>query len=383
MSEQRDYYEILEVSRTATQEEIKKAFRKMARQHHPDVSQDPGASERFKALGEAYDVLSDPQKRQIYDAYGHEGLRSGGFQPTGDFMHHFPDLNDLFAQFFGVGFPGSEGHQRSGGPERGEDLRFDLELDFMEAAFGTSKEIEIPHLVSCQTCAGTGASPESGGPATCQTCMGQGQIRQTTQTIIGHFTQISTCPRCHGQGTMIVDPCKTCHGKRRLQESKKLNLTVPAGVDTGTRLRIANEGNAGLLNGPSGDLYVFLHVKPHAEFRREGYDVYATLSVTYSQLVLGDEVDIPLLSGEGQLKIPAGTQNGSVFTLKGKGIPVLNAPAQHGNHHVQVVLEIPKRLSPEEKKLLEKLRLLETDRVLKEQRTPGGSFVHKVKEVFS
>jgi molecular chaperone DnaJ len=380
MSEKPDYYEVLGIEKGASPEEIKKAFRKMARQYHPDVNKDAGAEDMFKMLAEAYEVLSDPQKRQVYDAYGHAGLAGGAYQPSFDFMQGFPDLNDLFAQFFGVGFPGSEGYQQRGGPVKGEDLRFDLELEFMEAAFGTNKDVEISHLSHCKPCQGSGASPESGGPAMCQTCMGQGQIRQTTQTIIGHFTQISTCPRCHGQGTMIMDPCKSCMGKSRITETKTLTLNVPAGVDTGTRLRVAAEGNAGFLGGPSGDLYVILHAKPHPVFRREGYDVYTAFPVTYTQLVLGDEVEVPLLQGTERIKIAAGTQNGHVVTLKNKGIPILNTPNQHGNYHVQLILEVPKRLSNEERKLLEKLHELETERSAKDTKSTSHSFVHRFKE---
>ncbi len=382
MSTPRDYYEILEISRNASAEEVKKAFRKKAREYHPDVNKDPNAEGIFKEMGEAYEVLSDPQKRQVYDAYGHEGLRGGGYQPSWDFMQGFPDLNDLFAQFFGGGFPGAEGYAQRGGPSRGEDLRFDLDLDFMEAMSGANKEIEITHLAHCSACQGTGASPGSGGPAVCQTCMGQGQIRQTTQTIIGHFTQISPCPRCQGQGTMIVDPCKTCHGKGRQQENRKLNLNIPPGVDTGTRLRVAGEGNVGPQNGPAGDLYVFLSIKEHPFFKRDGYDLYATVLVTYSQLVLGDEIEVPMLKGTEKIKIQPGTQSGAVFTLKNRGIPILNSPGQHGHYHAQVVLEVPKKLSNEERKLLEKLKLLESER-LDQHQVHSSSFVHRFKEVLS
>lgn len=382
MTTTRDYYEVLGVSRSATPEEIKKSFRSKARQYHPDVNKSPDAEAMFKELGEAYEVLSDPQKRQVYDAYGHEGLRGGGYQPTWDFMQGFPDLNDLFAQFFGGGF--TSGDPR-GGPARGEDLRFDLELDFMDAAFGVQKDIEIAHLVHCQPCHGSGASPQSGGPATCQTCMGQGQIRQTTQTIIGHFTQIGTCPRCHGKGTMIVDPCRNCQGQGRVQETKTLNLNVPAGVDTGTRLRLVGEGNVGPQQGPPGDLYVILSIKPHAVFQRDGYELYASIPVSYSQLALGDEIEIPLLQGSDTLKIPAGTQHGAMFTLKHKGLPVLNAAGRHGDYHVQVVLEVPKKLTGEERKLLEKLKSLESERLAKSGKVEhaGGSFVDRFKTVLS
>lgn len=379
----RDYYEVLGVERSASPEEVKKAFRKKAREYHPDVNKDPGAEDMFKELGEAYEVLSDPQKRQVYDAYGHEGLAGGGYQPSWDFMQGFPDLSDLFAQFFGMGFPGQESAGGRSGPSRGEDLRSDLELDFMEAAFGVNKETEISHLVFCDPCQGSGASPESGGPAMCQTCMGQGQIRQTTQTIIGHFTQISTCPRCHGKGVMIMDPCKTCQGRGRKTEAKSLTLNVPAGVDTGTRLRIAGEGNAGFMGGPPGDMYVVLHVKEHPMFKRDGYDVYTVAPVTYSQLALGDEIEVTLLDGTDKVKLDPGTQSGTVFTLKNKGIAVLNASGKRGNFYVQVVLEVPKKLSGEERKLLEKLKALETERVLKDGKAGASSFVHKFKEVLS
>lgn len=386
MTTKRDYYEVLGVARSVSAEEIKKAFRKKAREYHPDVNKNPEAEALFKELGEAYEVLSDPQKRQVYDAYGHEGLQGGGgYQPTWDFMQAFPDLNDLFAQFFGGGFTSRESqYQRPGGPVRGEDLRFDLDIGFMDAAFGTSKEIEITHQVHCSNCQGTGASPESGGPAICQTCMGQGQIRQTTQTIIGHFTQITTCPRCYGRGTMIMDPCKVCQGQGRYGESKKISLAIPAGVDTGTRLRVAHEGNAGLLNGPPGDLYVILRVKAHEIFQRDGYELFLTSPVTYAQLALGDEIEVPTLKSLEKLKIPAGTQSGAVFTLKNKGIPVLNSPGRHGDLHVQIVLEVPRKLSGEERKLLEKLKAMESERILKEQKvSASGSFVHKFKDVLS
>lgn len=383
MSTPRDYYEILGVSRSASAEEIKKAFRRLAREYHPDVNKSDGAEAKFKELGEAYEVLSDPQKRQVYDAYGHEGLRGGGYQSSWSSMDSFPDLNDLFAQFFGGGFTGRDPYAQRGGPMKGEDLRLDLELDFMDAAFGTRQDVDVTHLVHCQPCSGSGASPDSGGPVTCQTCGGQGQIRQTTQTIIGHFTQITTCPRCQGRGTMIVDPCKACNGKGRSQETKSINLNIPAGVDTGTRLRVGGEGNAGTLNGPPGDLYVVLHIKPHEIFQRDGYELYASVPVTYSQLVLGDEVEVPTLKGAEKIKLSPGTQSGTVVTLKHKGLPYLNGHNQFGDYHIQVVLEVPKKLSGEERKLLEKLKALESERVLKESKANPNSFVHKFKEALS
>ncbi|MCA9798421.1 MAG: molecular chaperone DnaJ [Cyanobacteria bacterium HKST-UBA04] len=355
-----DYYELLGVSKHASPDEIKKAFRKKARQYHPDVNKDPDAEGHFKELGEAYQVLSDPQKRQIYDTYGHQGLQGAGHQQSWDFMDAFPDLNDLFAQFFGAEFASRSG--RAAGPIQGNHLQYDLNIAFTDAVFGTQKEIQVPQLIECRPCNGSGASPESGGPATCQTCMGQGKIRQTTQTILGQFTQISTCPQCQGSGQVIVDPCTTCGGRGRLREPKTLTITVPMGVDTGTRLRMVGEGDAGYMGGPPGDLYVMVHVEPHPQFQRDGYDVHSRRTVSYSDLALGARVSVEGLHGTETLDIPAGTQVGEVFTLKQKGVPVLNQANQRGNHLVHIMVEIPKKLDKEEKQLLEQLQQLEKNR---------------------
>lgn len=355
-----DYYELLGVSKNASADEIKKAFRKMARQYHPDVNQDPDAEAKFKELGEAYQVLSDPQKRQIYDTYGHQGLQGQGYQQSWDFMEAFPDLNDLFAQFFGADIAGRSG--RANGPIQGNHLQYDLSIDFQDVVFGMKTDIEVPQLVECDPCHGSGAAPESGGPVTCQTCMGQGKIRQSTQTILGQFTQISTCPRCQGSGQVIVDPCKTCQGRGRLRQNKSLSITVPQGVDTGTRLRVVGEGDTGYLGGPNGDLYVIVSVKPSPIYQREGYDVHSRLTLTYSQLALGDTVEVEGLYGQESIKVPAGSQIGDVFTLKHKGITVLGNQNQKGHHHVHLHLEVPKKLKPEEKQLLEQLSVIEADR---------------------
>jgi molecular chaperone DnaJ len=374
----RDYYEILGVARNATSDEIKKAFRKKAKECHPDTNQNPESEALFKELGEAYDVLSDSNKRQVYDAYGHDGLRSGGYQPGWDFAQGFPDLGDLFASFFGGGGYGFGG-RRSGGPQQGDDIRVELVLEFTEAAFGVDRDIHYTRLEHCGTCHGSGARPGS-GPTVCNGCGGSGQIRQTTQTIIGHFTQIVVCARCQGMGTMIVDPCQSCHGQGRIQGEKVYSLTIPPGVDNGTRLRISNEGDAGPLGGPGGDVYVVLQVKPHAVFKRDNYDIYASQPVSYAQLALGDEIEIPMLNGSQQsLKIPAGTQNGHVFTIKNAGIPHLNQPSRLGDHYVQVQVSIPTHLSGEERKLLERLQELQQER----ERKGNTSFMHKFKEVLT
>lgn len=385
MATKRDYYEILGLSKNASESEIKKAFRQKARELHPDVNKADDAEAQFKELGEAYEVLSDGQKRQVYDTYGHDGLQGGGYQPSwnsANFNEAFPDLNDLFSAFFGGGFGGFQ-QQRSHGPQQGDHLRYDLELTFMEAAFGCEKDIEVPRLSACDPCKGSGSAPESGGPKACQTCGGAGQVRHTTQTLLGHFSQISTCPTCQGRGQVITDPCKSCRGQGKVETEKTLNITIPAGVDTGTRLRVSGEGNAGQLGGPPGDLYVIMHVKNHAEFQREGFDVLTNFKVSYPQLALGDTVEIPGLKGKHSLKIPAGTQHGHIFTIKHEGIPVLNNNKQRGNFHVQVVLEVPKKLSNEAKKLLEQLHQQEKQAPAAKSVSNNGDLFQKFKAGFA
>jgi molecular chaperone DnaJ len=327
-------------------------------------------------------VLSDANKRQVYDSYGLDGLKSGGYNSTSwEFMDGFPDLSDLFANFFGGGF--ARGGRRRG-PQQGNDLRFDLELDFLDAAFGVEREITIERLEHCDACQGSGAAPGA-APAACTTCGGAGQVRQSAQTILGQFTQIVTCPRCQGEGMMITDPCKTCQGKGRKRNAKKLTLTIPAGVDTGTRLRVTQEGDAGPLGGPHGDLYVVVQVKPHQQFARDGYNIISTLNVSYAQLALGAEVEVPVLRGVEKIRIPSGTQNGHVFTFRKAGIAHLNNPSRIGDHLVQVQIAIPTHITGEERKLLERLLEIQTDREKhqKGHQKNDPSFLHKFKEVLS
>lgn len=373
----RDYYEVLGITRSANADEIKKAFRKKAKQYHPDTNKSPEAEGMFKELGEAYDVLSDSNKRQVYDNYGHDGLKSGGYQPQWDFAEGFPDLGDIFASFFGgggAGFGGGMGGRR-GGPQQGSDLRLDLALEFNEAVFGTKKEITFTHLENCDTCDGSGASPGS-GPTVCTTCGGQGQVRQTAQTIIGHFTQIVTCPNCQGRGSIIVNPCRACHGQGRTAVEAKRSIVIPPGVDQGTRLRVAGEGDSGVKGGPPGDLYVVLQIKPHPEFKREGYHIYSLQEVPYSVLALGGEIEVTTLEGSQTLKIPSSTQNGHIFTLKGVGVPHLNNNAKRGDHFVEVQVFIPTHLSGEEKKLLQKLQEIQQEKMKKEKSRSGASFMN-------
>ncbi len=296
-------------------------------------------------------------------------------------MDGFPDMNDLFSSFFGGGF-GFSG-QGGQGQNRGEDLRYDLEVAFEEAAFGLKKEIEINRLILCEPCDGIGAEPGT-KPTVCGTCGGNGQIRQTTQTIIGHFTQITTCPNCRGAGKAIETPCKNCRGEGRAKNKNNLTITIPAGVDHGTRLRVTGEGNAGPVNGIAGDLYVVVVIQPHETFKRDGYSVISSASVPYATLVLGGEIRVPVLKGEDKIKIPSGTQRGEVFTLKGHGIPNINNPDRRGDHFVQVEVEVPKKPSNEEKKLLKQLQALQQE--VEPAKSNGGqsdSLFNRFKEVVS
>lgn len=377
----RDYYEVLGVARGASPEEIKKAFRKRAKELHPDTNASPEAESQFKELGEAYDVLSDANKRQVYDNYGHDGLKSGGYQQSWDFAEGFPDLGDIFASFFGAGFGGMGGQRRRGGPQPGNDLRMDLMLDFNEAVFGTKKEISFTHLQHCDECQGSGSAAGSGGPTVCTTCGGQGQVRQTTQTIIGHFTQIVGCPTCQGTGAVIVNPCKACHGHGRTAKEAHKSITIPPGVDQGTRLRVAGEGDAGVKGGPPGDLYVVLGIKPHPQFKRDGYHIYSAQEVPYPTLALGGEIEVTKVDGTDKIRVPAGTQVGHVFTLKGAGVPHLNNPNKRGDHFIEVQVSIPTHLSGEEKKLLQKLNEIQQEK-LKKEKTAHGIF-GKVKDTLA
>jgi molecular chaperone DnaJ len=383
---QRDYYDVLGVPRNADETQIKKAFRKRAKELHPDTSSDPNAEEHFKELGEAYAVLSDANKRQVYDTYGHDGLKSSGggagyADPRSwEFMSDFADLGDIFSAFFGGGSRG----RRGVGPMRGDDLRMNLKLTFMEAAFGCTKEISITHLTTCGTCSGSGAKPGT-GLSTCQTCGGVGQMRQAVNTPFGQFAQVVTCPNCNGTGQVIAEPCGTCHGQRRVETTKKLSVTVPAGVDSGTRLRMTGEGDAGILGGPAGDLFIVMAVETHDFFERDGYNLMGKIPVPYALLALGGQLEIPLLKGSKQVSIPAGTQNHHTLTLQGEGIPHLQNPNYRGVLHVVLDVQVPKKLSQQEKALLQQLRDLEEAKLkphsAKTDDQSHNSFFSKLKDV--
>ncbi|TRU38676.1 MAG: molecular chaperone DnaJ [Microcystis aeruginosa Ma_MB_F_20061100_S20] len=348
-----DYYEILGVSRDAGKEDIKRAYRRLARKYHPDVNKEPGAEEHFKEINRAYEILSEPETRNRYDRFGEAGVSGGatGFDP--DNMGGFADIFEtIFSGFGGMG--GQATARRRTGPTRGEDLRLDFKLKFREAVFGGEKEIRIRHLETCQTCKGSGARPGSSS-RTCTTCNGAGQVRRATRTPFGTFAQVSVCPTCDGTGEVIEEKCDVCGGSGRRQETKKLKITIPAGVDNGMKLRVAREGDAGLKGGPPGDLFVYLTVETDTEFQREGNDIKSNISISYIQAILGCTIKVNTVDGQEDLIIPAGTQPNSVLILESKGVPKLGNPVSRGDHRITVKISIPTSVKGEERDLLEKI----------------------------
>lgn len=347
----RDYYEVLGIQRGAGADEIKKAFKKKAAELHPDNS-DTGDESAFKDLVTAYEVLSDDQKRSMYDRYGADGVKGGSRFDSSFDMGSFGDLSDIFEYFFGGGMR-SQGRRR-GGPERGNDLKFDLELEFLEAVFGLEKKISVKHLEDCTECSASGAAPGS-TPVSCKTCGGQGQVRQTTATLFGQFTQIAPCPTCDGEGTKIDRPCEICKGKGQVRKPTKIELKVPPGVDNGLRMRVSGAGDNGKKGAPPGDLYVVIHVKDHPIFIREGATIHVKQPLSYSMAALGGEILIDTVNGKKVLKIPAGIQSGTVLTMREQGVPYLSNPNKKGDQQVHIAVETPTKLSDEEKSLLKKL----------------------------
>lgn len=345
----RDYYEVLGVPRDADENTIKSAYRKLARQYHPDVNKSEGAEERFKEINEAYEVLSDANKRAAYDRFGHAGAQ-GGFGPGGAGFGGFGGFSDIFEEFFG-GFAGPRGAPR--GPTRGNDLRYDLEITFEEAVFGVEKEIEVPRMETCPVCQGTGAEPGT-KPIRCPQCNGTGEVRRAQQTILGQFVSVTTCPRCNGEGEIVTTPCSNCHGQKRVRVTRKLVVNIPAGVDDGMRIRLAGEGEPGERGGPPGSLFVLLTVKPHPLFQRQENDIVLELPVNIVQATLGAELNVPTLDGPMKLNIPAGTQHGAVFRLRGKGVPILRSN-RRGDQLVVVRVVVPDRLNDKQRKLLKEL----------------------------
>jgi len=346
----RDYYEVLGIGRDATERELKAAYRKLALKYHPDKNPDnPEAEEKFKEAAEAYEVLHDPQKRQIYDQYGHEGLEGAGFSGFGGFDDIFSSFGGIFEDLFGFG----SGRRSRSRARRGNDLRYDLTLTFMEAAFGKDTHIDIEKMITCPRCSGNGCEPGT-QPQTCSHCNGSGQMTQTQ----GFFTLRTTCRACGGTGRTITDPCSQCRGSGQVREHKKVAVKIPAGVDNGSRLRLAGEGEPGIYGGPPGDLYVFIHVKPHEFFQRSDNDIYCEIPISFIQAALGDEITVPTLNGKKKLKIPRGTQPGDVFRFRHEGIPSLRNGSR-GDEIIQVSVRTPTHLSKKQEALLKEFKKLE------------------------
>jgi molecular chaperone DnaJ len=345
----RDYYEVLGVGKTAGKDEIKKAYRALALQHHPDRNRgDKDAEEKFKEAAEAYEVLSDPEKRQLYDRFGHAGLQQQGFTGFRDFNDIFSSFGDIFEDFFGFG-----GRGRRGATRRGADLRYDLAIEFMDAAVGKELEVEIPRHDFCEECRGSGAK-DGTSPSVCATCGGRGQVTRTQ----GFFAIATTCPACNGSGAVIKDPCPTCGGKGRVPKTRILSLKIPAGVSSGSQLRLRGEGEAGEPGAGPGDLYVFIAVKEHEVFSRQGDDVLVHVPIGYSQAVLGGKIEIPTMEGPDTFEVPKGTHSGQGFRVRGKGFPHLRGHGR-GDLIVIVYIDVPEKPGKELEDLLRKLAELE------------------------
>src|SRR5258708_5961998 len=337
-----DYYEVLGVSRGASDAEIKKAYRKLAQQWHPDVNAEAEAAVRFKEINEAYQVLSDPERRQRYDLFGTVGAEAGPGASYSAFA-------DIFDAFFGAAAAGTG---RRGRPAAGSDLRYDLRITFEEAILGTQKEVEFPVLAPCDACGGNGAAPGT-QPITCPQCNGRGEIRGVRQTMLGQMINVTTCPRCKGDGRVVETPCVTCRGEGRVERKRTLQVTIPAGIDEGHQIRLSNEGEAGPRGGPAGSLYVAVHVSPHASLKREGTELIYETRVGLAQAALGTTITVPTVDGEELVEVKSGTQPGTEIRLRGKGVPHLRRPGQRGDLHVIVDVAVPHRLSKTQREALE------------------------------
>jgi molecular chaperone DnaJ len=366
MTTERDLYEVLGVGRDASDAEIKRAFRRLAQQWHPDVNQEAAADGRFKEINEAYQVLSDRQRRQAYDMFGTTGAPGDGGYAGG-----FGNFSDIFDAFFG----GTQTGQRRGHPLAGADLRYDLRITLQEAVHGVEKDIEFPVLGRCETCSGSGAKPGS-DPTTCDQCGGRGEIRTTRRTMLGQMMNVSTCPKCQGEGRIITEPCETCRGDGRTERRRTLRVTIPPGIDEGHQIRLSNEGEVGPRGGPAGSLYVAVHVIPHATLRREGTELAYDADVSIAQAALGTRIMIPTVDGEEEVEIKPGTQPGTEIRLRGRGVPHLRRAASRGDLHVFVNVVVPAKLSKRQRELLAEYAAESGEDVA----TGGGGILDKVRD---
>jgi len=366
---ERDYYELLGVPRGASEQDIKSAFRKLARELHPDVSEAPNAEERFREVAEAYQVLSNSETRELYDRYGHAGLRGGGFTP-GSF--DFGNLSDIFSAFFGDDLFGMGRSRRA----RGADIAAEVEIELVEAASGVKRNVPFQVAVACERCSGSGAEPGT-SPVTCPACGGAGRVQQVSRSVFGEFVRTSSCPQCGGAGRIVTSPCKDCDGAGRKLAERRLDVTIPGGIHDGQQIRIGGEGHAGQLGGRSGDVYVRVRVRPDERFVRDGEDIFSTAHLNVVQAALGTELSIETLDGPVDLEFPAGTQPGDVRVLRGRGMPVLNGFGR-GDHRVLVSVSVPRRVTEEQQRLLEEFERLSTDETYKKDE----GFFDKLKSVF-
>ena len=366
----RDYYEVLGVARGASDDEIKHAFRSLAREVHPDVSDAPDAEERFKEVVEAYEVLSSSERREIYDRFGHEGLRSGGFTPSFD----FGNLSDLFSAFFGDDVFG--GGARAAAQRRGEDVGAEIEIELVAAARGATVKVPFEVAATCKACGGDGVEPGT-QPRPCQRCEGSGRLHQVSRSLFGEFVRTQTCPDCRGRGEIVDHPCTECRGAGRVSESRSIDVDVPAGIHNGQRIRVSGEGHAGALGGRAGDVYVLVHVKPDPRFVREGNDIYSQVDLTIVEAALGSTVTVETLEGPVELELPAGVQPGEVRVLRGKGMPVLQGFG-HGDQRVLVNVSVPRRVTDEQRRLLEEFEARSDEHTYRHDE----SFFEKLKSAF-
>ncbi|MBP1744786.1 MAG: molecular chaperone DnaJ [Firmicutes bacterium] len=375
----KDFYEVLGLQKGASDEEIKKAFRKLAIKYHPDKNQgDKEAEEKFKEINEAYQVLSDPEKKARYDQYGDADFGAGGYGGYGAEGFDFSDFGgfgDIFDSFFGGG---GGGRRKKGGPAKGADLEYTVTLTFEEAVAGVEKEISITRNEKCETCGGTGAK-EGTQPKTCDKCGGTGQVRVQRNTPLGSFMSMNTCDKCGGKGTIISDPCQECKGSGKIRKNRKITVKIPAGVDTGNVIPMRGQGEHGTGGGPSGDLYVNIRVTPHKVFKRKGYDIFIDSNISFSKATLGVELKVPTIDGDVKYSVPPGTQPGTVFRLKGKGVPRVNGHGR-GDQYVNVVVDIPKTLSAKQKEAL--LMYMEASGEISEEDGSKKSFMGKIKDTF-
>ncbi len=376
MATQRDYYDVLGVPRGASDDEVKRSFRKLAQQWHPDVNTSAEADVRFKEINEAYQVLSDPQRRQAYDMFGHAGANGAGFDPFGGAAGSggFQGFGDIFDAFFGGAAGGAGRRPRV---PTGADLRYDLELTFAESISGAEKEIEFTSLARCDTCSGSGAEPGT-SPVGCPKCQGSGELRSVRSTMLGQIVNVTMCDRCRGTGQIVETPCHTCHGDGRVERKRRLRVTIPAGIDNGHQIRLAGEGEAAPRGGVPGNLYVVVHVTPHPQLRRRDTELYYELPITITQAALGARLTVPTADGTEEIEIRPGTQSGAEIRLRGKGVPHLRRTAARGDLHVLINVRVPSRLSARQRELLQELavEMGEVDEpagITDEQATPDAA----------